>query len=602
VAALAEALRGRSLLIVLDNFEHVLDASPTVAQLAQLAPGLTWLVTSRARLRVAGEQVFEVAPLPLEPEGPEATTGDAVVLFGQVAAAVDPTFDLTANRADVEEICRAVDGLPLAIELAARHVHTLALPVLRARLTARLASATGATRDLPARQQTIPATIDWSLDLLGRAELDLFVRLGVFATPVPLETVELVCREPGTDLVDALTTLCDHSLVRRITDIGHEPRFGLLYLLRQRAGQLATSHDLHEVRHNHARWIASVLGEQDGTSESRSSAEHRDDRITRLMPDIRAAHCWAAEHAPRLAAQITGALAPYWHREGHHDEGRDWVTSSLADAANLDEQLVAQLHLAAGIVEWTRDQEAARTHWTRAIILFRALGLEQDLAYVTALAAVSHVGIPADYNDALRQCEDAIALARRVGHRSLIARVLNMKGELARVAGDDGLALEAYQEGLDLAVAAEDELSIPLFLGNLSFLAAHRGDQTESLRLSRDALQRSWAMGRRMMAAGILSQLAGGIHLGLGRPDVAARLIGASDEALSTLHVERHPCDVPEYERILVELKTSLSQEEFDRLRQEGRGASLDDTVALALETAPGAPGRDRPPAPTSEH
>lgn len=594
--ALAEALRGRSLLIVLDNFEHVLDAGTTVARLAQVSPGITWLVTSRARLRIAPERVFEVFPLSVEPEGAGATSpGDAVVLFGQVATAVNPEFDLSTHRADVVEICRTVDGLPLAVELAARHVHTMSPPLLRARLSARLASSTGAARDLPARQHTIPATIDWSLELLGRTELELFVRLGVFATPVSLETIERVCRDNGQDLVDPLTTLCDHSLVRRITAGNGEPRFDLLHLLRQRAHELAAGHDLRDVRLHHARWVASVLEETDGRSESRPGAER--EKVVELMPDIRAAHSWAAEHDPRLAAQITAALGPYWHREGHHDEGRAWVRSGLADPADLDEKLVAQLHLAAGIVEWPRDQQVARSHWTRAIELFSTLGREHDLAYATALAAVSHVGIPEDYADALRQCEDAIALARRVGDRSLVARTLNMKGELARVAGDDALALEAYQEGHDLAVAAGDDVSVPLFLGNLSFLADHRGDQVESLRLSLDAVQRAWAMGRRMMAAGILSQLAGAIHLGLGEPELAARLIGASDEALSTIHVQRHPCDVPEHERIISRLHHSLGHEEFDRLRDEGCEMSLDDAVKLAVEAA-SAVRPDRQPSP----
>ena len=150
-AALAEALQGRSLLIVLDNFEHLLDAGPIVARLAQSSPQVTWLVTSRARLRIAGEQVFEVTPLTIEPEAGagEQSPGDAVVLFGQVATAVDPSFDLSKHRADVEEICRTVDGLPLAIELAARHVRTLS-PVVAACPTGRAAGVADGSHPRPA--------------------------------------------------------------------------------------------------------------------------------------------------------------------------------------------------------------------------------------------------------------------------------------------------------------------------------------------------------------------------------------------------------------------------------------------------------------------
>lgn len=587
--ALLEALRGRSLLIVLDNFEHLLDAGSFLVRLTQSSPGVIWLVTSRARLRIAGEHVFEVAPLSIDPQAGhgEQSPGDAVVLFSQAARAVDPVFDLAKHRSDVEEICRTVDGLPLAIELAARHVRTLSPSLLRARLGARLASSAGATRDLPARQQTVPATIDWSLELVGRAELELFLRMGVFSTSVPLEAVEHVCGEDGQDLVDALTTLCDHSLVRRSTDQHEHTTFGLLHLLRQRSRQLAETRDLHDVHRRHAHWAASVLDDDGPGGEPRVRDEKWTDTVTNLMPDIREAHSWAEEHDPLLAAQITAGLGPYWRREGHHDEGREWVSSALHDAARLDEQLVAQLHLAAGIVEWPRDQRVARTHWTRAISLFSDLGREHDLAYATALAATSHVGITDDYAHALNQCEEAILLARRVGDRALVARILNMKGELSRVAGDDALALEAYLEGYDLAVAAGDDASIPLFLGNLSFLADHRGDHAEALRLSVDALQRAWAAGRRMMSAGILSQVAGSLHLALGQPELAARLLSACDQALSTSRVDRHPCDVPEHERITSGLVRSLGEEKWDRLREEGRRLSLDEAVRLALAAVP---------------
>lgn len=584
--ALVEALQGRSLLIVLDNFEHLLDAGEFLARLTQSSRGVTWLVTSRARLRIAAEHIFEVTPLSVgqEPGHGEQSPGDAVVLFDQVARAVDPAFELAEHRADVESICRTVDGLPLAIELAARHVRTLSPALLRARLGLRLASSAGATRDLPARQQTVPATIDWSLELVGRAELELFLRMGVFSTPVPLDAVERVCGEEGQDVVDALTALCDHSLVRRGTGRDEHTTYGLLHLLRQRSRELAEAHDLHHVRRRHALWAASVLDDDDHGGEPRVRDEKWTDAVTTLMPEIREAHAWAQAHDRALAAQIAAGLGPYWRREGHHDEGRDWVSSALRDADGLPEQLVARLLVAAGIVEWPRDQAVARTHWTRAISLFKGLGREHDLAYATALAATSHVGIADNYVHALHQCEEALGQARRVGDRALIARILNMKGELARVAGDDALALNAYQEGYELAVAAGDDISVPLFLGNLSFLADHRGEHAEALRLSADALQRAWIAGRRIVSAGILSQAAGGIHLALGRPDLSARLLGASDQALSTSHVHRHPCDVPEYDRITAGLRQALGESAWAGLHEEGRSISLDDAVRLTLE------------------
>src|SRR5262245_14168748 len=192
---LAEALRGRRFLLVLDNFEPVIDAAGIVTDIVQAAPGAVVLATSRARLRIAGEHVVDVAPLAVD-----AGDGDgAVALFAQAATAVDGSFEPQTNLADVVAICRTVDGLPLAIELAAGHVRTLPPALLRTRLGARLGSPGGAARDAPERQQTVPATIDWSLQLLGAPERRVFARLGVFAGPVPLDAVELVCADHRTD-------------------------------------------------------------------------------------------------------------------------------------------------------------------------------------------------------------------------------------------------------------------------------------------------------------------------------------------------------------------------------------------------------------------
>jgi predicted ATPase len=230
---LQEAVRGRRLLLMLDNFDHVVGAAGVVTRLASWSADLRVLSTSRARLRVSGEQIFEVSPLPVVGASDGVTGDDAATLFGQVAHTLDPTFDLAAHRADVVAICRTLDGLPLAIKLAAGHVRTLPPTLLRARLATRLASPGGADRDSPGRQRTVPATIDWSLQLLGEPEQELFVRLGVFAGPVDLDAVEAVCASPGADVIESLARLVDQSLVRRLPGPRGEPRFGMLELLRE---------------------------------------------------------------------------------------------------------------------------------------------------------------------------------------------------------------------------------------------------------------------------------------------------------------------------------------------------------------------------------
>jgi predicted ATPase/DNA-binding SARP family transcriptional activator len=586
---LEEALRGRSLLLVLDNFEHVVDAAPIVGRLAHLSPGIRVLSTSRARLHVSGERVFDVAPLALEPAllaaGADARPGDAVALFEQAATAVDPQFRLPSHFDDVLRICRTVDGLPLAIELAAGHVRTLPPPLLRARLGARLGSPTGTARDAPPRQQTIPATIDWSLKLLGEAEQELFARLGVFAGAVPLSAIEEVCSAEGGDVVDALSRLVDHSLVRRTTGPGGEPRFLLLELLRERARELLAERDEAAVRDRHAAYAAAFVEDVDERRWT-DLADRWLDVFAESLAEIGAAHDWAQQRGDvEVAARIAAGLVGYWHREGHHVEGRRWVSAALDQADGLDDDLRARLHLAAGFVEWPRDLLVAREHLYQAIAAFRALGDNRRLSYALALASVTHIGDPESHELALALADESIELARHIGERTLLAQALNVKGEIARVHGDDEMARNAYEEGRDLAASAHDESHLAMFLGNLGFLADHRGDYAEARRLTQEALRLCWALNRRMLAAWMLAELAGP-EVGLGRPELGARLLGASDQALSVLGVNRHPSDMSEYERVVAGLCELLGEDDYERFHSDGARLSLDEAVGVALAGA----------------
>jgi len=594
---LEEALRGRSALLVLDNFEHVLDAAAVASRLAGCSAGIRTLATSRARLHVSGERVFDVTPLDVDvPTGPERRVddlADAIVLFEQAAVAVDPGFRLAPHLHDVADICRAVDGLPLAIELAAGHVRTLPPPLLRARLRARLGSPVSGARDLPSRQRTIPATIDWSLQLLEEEERTLFSRLGVFAGPVPLDAVEGVCRDPdaGTadDVLDGLTRLVDHSLVHRTTGSRGEPRFSLLELLREHARELLLAGDGLAVAARHAEYVAGFLDDLDERRWT-VAADRWIDTITDALGEVRAAHAWAVQHGRwDLAGRIVAGMGTFWHREGHHAEGRAWVGDARAHAGQDYELLTGRLHLASGFVEWPRDQLLAREHWDTAEGLFRASGNDRYLAYALALRSGTYIGDGQSYAASLRLCDEGIELARRVGERPLIAQALNVKGELLRVQGDDARARQAYQEGLELARAAGDEAHASVFLANLAYLADHSGDYAEALALGKDALRICWRLGRRMMAAWTVSELAGP-ELGLGRAGRGALLVGAADEALRILEVTRHPGDLSEHERVVTALRGALGERELARLLAEGARLSLEEAVELVLGDTAAAP------------
>jgi predicted ATPase len=539
------------------------------------------LVTSRARLRVAGERIVDVAPLSVEPWSGARESADAVALFAQAATAVDPHFHLERSLDDVIAICRAVDGLPLAIELAAGHLRTLPPGFLRHRLGTRLGSPLGASRDAHPRQQTIPATIDWSLQLLGPAEQRLFARLGIFNGPADLTAVEQVCGAPEDDVVSLLSHLVDQSLVRRVTGSWQEPRFVLLELVRAQARELMGA-EYDVIADRHAEHVVRFVEDVDERRWS-DLADRWIDLITESLSEIRAAHARAATRQDLfLCARIAAALGTYWHLEGHHVEGRKWISAILDQEAALDPHIIGRIHIAAGFLEWTRSQYAARSHWQRAIELMRVAEDSRYLAYSLALVSATFLGDADQYERAMTLNDEAVELARRVGERPLLVQVLNIRGELTRVAGQDDRALAAYTEALDLADAVGDQAYVSALLANLSYLANHRGEYDRAWGLVREALRICWSLGRRMMAAWTVSELAGP-ELGCGRPERAAILIGAADEAMRALGSARHPGDMPEYEQVVAGLKQALGEPGFARLTAEGGQLSLKEAVELAL-------------------
>ena len=505
VQMLEEGLRRQSLLLVLDNFEHVVDAADLVGEMVRWSDDLRILVTSRARLRVAGEKVFEVLPLSLEPEAGASGLADAVALFEQVATAVDPWFELEQHVEDVEAICRSVDGLPLAIEIAGGHVRTLPPPLLRQRLAGRLGSAAAAGRDLPDRQQTIPATIDWSLKLLGPREQRLFARFAVFNCGVPLEAVEAVW--PDGDVVDPLSVLVDHSLVRRRPATGPSRASGCWSWCGStrpgssttRRGRASRPHTRRTSRRS-SRTSSSVAGPTrpvGGSTTSPSCSRRSAPRTTgrgatatsRSPPASR--RPWAPTGTsrgttPRASAGSARCSPGRTTSIPRSPPGSGWRRGSWSSPG------ASPRPAATGSVRRSSSVE---------------LGETRLLAYALAVTSATYIGEHEQYASAMQINDEALALGRSVGGPALIAQVLNVRGELTRVAGEDGLAQAAYEEGLQISRTIGDEIYVSVFLSNLSYLADHRGDYQEARRLTREALRICWSLGRRMMAAWAISEL-----------------------------------------------------------------------------------------------
>jgi predicted ATPase/class 3 adenylate cyclase len=484
-----EHLRHREVLLVVDNFEQVGEAGPVLEELLGAAPRLRTMVTSRVVLSLRGEQEYPVPPLPAV---------EAVRLFCERAVATDPRFALTEeNTPVVTEIAARLDGLPLAIELAASRAKVLTPTQILARLERRLSILTSGARSLPERQRTLRAAIAWSYDLLDPVERRLFGRLSVFAGGWTFESAEAVCDPEalGVDALDGLTSLVDKSLVRRVESPGRPPRFAMLETIREFGReQLETSGDQAPVLRRHAEHFLDLAvtaephltGADQGEWLDRCDAEHA---------NIRAALRWAIDAGDAGRAQAAaGALWRFWQQRGHLAEGRRWLEEVLAMPSGRAPTAARAKALAgAGGIAWWTDQEHARVFYGEALAIERRLDDPAGLAEALYNQAFA-VAAEDDWDAAARLLEEALALFRRLGDEPGVARVLTllvvpdaMAGAWERViAGvEEVVAIWRRRRGrLDLAYAL---VWLAFAYGRAGRREAARSTALEALELFRQA-------------------------------------------------------------------------------------------------------------------
>ncbi len=447
-------LQGRTTLIVLDNFEQVIDGAPLIADLLRTAPRLTVIVSSRAPLRIAGEQEFPVPPLSLPPASGDVdavTASEAGRLFAERAAAVRPDFEITAdNAADVAEIVHRLDGLPLAIELAAARIRIFPPAALAHRLDDRLGALGAGGRDAPARQRTLRGAIDWSHDLLGGDERRLFARLSVFAGGGPLELVGRVCVLPGDpdaepatgggsdDTVAILEQLAEQSLIRMVEDAQEDVRFTMLETIREyAAGRLADLGETRPVRDRHAAAMLDLLRE---SAEPDADPGRWLDRFDEEHDNIRSALDHLVESGDWVsAAAMAFAAWRFWHMRGHLAEGRRRVARVLAMPGwppDASEPRLRALEAAGGLAYWAGDMTAAGDYYALAATDARRLGDDREIAN----ALYNHwfarrpTGDVTDWAmllaaDDRELLDEALAIWTRLGDEEGVARALWGLGE-----------------------------------------------------------------------------------------------------------------------------------------------------------------------------
>ncbi|HJU01724.1 MAG TPA: tetratricopeptide repeat protein, partial [Actinomycetes bacterium] len=557
VAALAAHLRPRTVLLILDNVEHLLGAGPALVDLLGAAPGLTMLVTSRALLRVSGEHVVPVPPLTLPEPGPpppaDALDGyGAVRLFITRARAVRPDFAVDdANAADVVEICRRLDGLPLAIELAAARVTILPPRALLARLTRRLELLTDGAQDHPERLRTLRAGIAWSYDLLSPDEQHLFRRLAVFAGGGTLAAIESVSPYPRPATLDLLAALVDRSLLQQVARDGGEPRFAMLEVLHEYATErLVAAGEEVEARRAHAAYLRSLAEEAEAGLRG-PRQQHWRDLLEADLDNFRAALAWTLGAADPADAErgvsLVGALWYFWFQRGLTREARRWLELALAKAPPGKAR--ARALLGAGTLAWRQgDVAAAQVHLDESAALWRHQDDRHGLAetlhvlghvrfdqrdypgaqdlFKESLAAYRRAGdttggLPllgdlglvayheGDHAAADRMLRDSLARYREHGLKDRVAGALNTLGDLAQLAGDSEAATALYEESLALWRQLRGTPGIASALHKLGQVSRSRGDLAAARARLAESLALQRELGNKQGIGECLAGLAG---------------------------------------------------------------------------------------------
>ena len=591
--AVRETLAGLHILLVLDNFEHLAKATPLVADLLGAGPSVKALVTSRARLQLAGEHVYPVSPLSVPHQGTVATASafshsGAVQLFAARAQASDPAFILTAaNATDVAAICRALDGLPLAIELAAARIRVLPPRQLRERLG--LALLKGGSPELPERQRTMRATITWSYDLLSPEEQVLFRWLGVFVGGWTLVMAEAVCgpsEDLGLAVLDGLESLVDKSLVQRLPEVSGAPRFATLETVRAFAlEQLAAHGETPMARERHARVYAGVAQEaferlfrpDRGAWLNRLAAEH---------DNLRAALGFAVEQGDaELAQRLAGRLWLLWQLRGHLTEGIAWLKRALAlGEATPPSIRVSALFGLGQLLTLAGQPERAMPLGEEALDLARVAGYKTGVALALDLIGQVEAALGNPERAQQRQ-EEALEVYLNAGDKTKAAYSYGALALHAHLRGDRD-QFEAFAEQ-ELAYNREvgDPGGIANALVKLAEAERLRGDLVDATERAREALrlrdeQRDWT--------GISNalRLFGRIALTAGYPATAARWFGV-EEALRTGYgftVEYEYRAL--HDRAMDDAKALLGAEAFAANWAAGQALPIEDAVAEALAFA----------------
>jgi predicted ATPase/DNA-binding winged helix-turn-helix (wHTH) protein len=606
-------------LLLLDNFEQVLPAATLVAETLEASPSLKILVTSRSCLRVYGEQEFPVTPL---------AQNSAIELFAQRATAIWPDFAITSeNAAAIQEVCSRLDGLPLAIELAAARTKVLPPSAILDRLQSRLQLLTGGALDLPERQQTLRKTIDWSHGFLNDPERKLFRRLSVFVGGCNLEAAEAVCNtsgDLGIDLFEGLSSLVDKNLVQRVDRTEADPRFAMLETIREYAlERLIDSGEQSAARRAHAAYCL-VLAEEGNPELSPSDRSVWLSQCEIEIHNFRSALDWLFQILEMdWGLRLCVALFRFWDMREHLTEGRarletamrlaspghskerarvahfigaiattqgDYPSAErfLEQSLSLYEELADQSGIAAllnALAVSARDRgdyAAAQSNFERSLECWRMLS--DRLAVARCLHNLANViAVRGDYAGAQWALHEATEIFEELGDRNGAAWSINQQGDIAREQGDLASARKLYQQALSAFQETGDPWGSARSLTDLAYIDCEQGNHLAAHAACREALEIFVGLGHRR---GIALALEGSACLAMAQGDAerALKLAGAAAHLRQLISTPLHQAKQSKLDQSLLPAWESVGEAEGKRVWAEGSGMSLEEAIQYSLE------------------
>lgn len=641
--SLCEALEGKHLLLILDNFEQIVAAAPIVTELLACAPRLSVLVTSRAALHLYGGHEYPVSPLALPGiSGQESleqlTQYEAVALFIERARAAKPGFSVNNRNAPaVAEICHRLDGLPLAIELASSRTRILSPQAILQRLDRRLPLLTGGGDNLPRRHQTLRDAIAWSYDLLSESEKAQFRCLSVFAGGCTLEAATAVCSDPGAiegeqvreredAQLDALAALADRSLLRHDEQEDGEARFSMLETIREFALEaLSASESEQAVQQRHARYFTE-FAERAERELAGSDQPRWLGKLELEHHNLRAALLYAQQAGDaQLGLRIGTALVRFWHIRGYINEGREWIRDALERGAEVAPSLRARALTGLGIFAGAQSDYGSARHY-HTLSLEAAEGAGDKSGIARALSNLGNTArLLADYDAAIANFEQALTTHRDLGHTAAVALCLRNMGIIASALDDPAKSQALSREALKIYRELGDRHGIAMTLGGLGVMAVAEGDYKAARACSEECLVLFRELGDRVGEAGALHDLGAadaaegdyptakvrlseslriryehGARRGVaeclrglatvereqGDPGRLVRLLAASEALRDSLGAPISDRVRSRYEPWLEDARGVLGPTEFNMAQAEGRALTMADAVAFALEAS----------------